>query len=378
MADQSVQIDYEVMEQIATRFMRQAEMTQAMTVRLRNQVENLTQAGWEGRAAEAFRKEVESDLLPAWERLYQALEAGHQATLEISHTLRLAEEEAATLFGGEYAFVESSNGSSNQPNSTGESATFSAHHDPHNTANQVFSEGYMEAFIGKQITGQNSSTLNQALEDLLSQMRHGNYDIETLGPILDRIALERGIDPASLRAQLPQFIAYWENAVANGSMGTIDLARHPDFMGSTVSLRYGNVVGEVLDIDPALAVVLNPTGGIVGPSDGYYVPGPNDAVGYHGVFHDAAGYLYNFQGIGPGYDYLGNEPFFSTDNPLAGQVEGISWWAGHPHLDVDVLPNVMPDVPLVPDFIEDAVWNNLEDPIVATIRQPIYIYEGSQ
>lgn len=115
-----------------------------------------------------------------------------------------------------------------------------------------------------------------------------------------------------------------ENAT---SKGDIDLSRHGDFMGSTASLRYGKVVGDVYGIDPVFrGALLNPTGGLVGPGDDSYEPSDNDAIGYHGIFHDAAGYLYNHQGkIGPGYDYMDRDPF-ATSNSLTGQVGGISWW----------------------------------------------------
>jgi WXG100 family type VII secretion target len=94
-----IQADYEALDQIANRFLRQAELTQQMQNRLQNQIDHLTDTGWEGQAATAFRQEMEGELLPAWQRLHHALEASHQTTLQITHVLRTAEEEAAALFG---------------------------------------------------------------------------------------------------------------------------------------------------------------------------------------------------------------------------------------------------------------------------------------
>jgi WXG100 family type VII secretion target len=94
-----IQADYETLEQIANRFLRQAELTQQMQNRLQNQIDHLTDTGWEGQAATAFRQEMEGELLPAWQRLHHALEASHHTTLQITQVLRTAEAEAAALFG---------------------------------------------------------------------------------------------------------------------------------------------------------------------------------------------------------------------------------------------------------------------------------------
>jgi hypothetical protein len=86
------------------------------------------------------------------------------------------------------------------------------------------------------------------------------------------------------------------------------------------------------------AIALNPTGGLVGPGDGFlaqvldvttgWIPG----VRAHGVLHDAAGFLANTTegfGVGPGYLYLGHNFFgMSKTNMVAGQVEGIAGTGG--------------------------------------------------
>jgi hypothetical protein len=58
----------------------------------------------------------------------------------------------------------------------------------------------------------------------------------------------------------------------------------------------------------------------------------DSAIGYHGIAHDAAGYLKNFHKIGPGYQYRESPDWdptkdFKTSDPLAGQVSGIHWWS---------------------------------------------------
>ena len=48
-------------------------------------------------------------------------------------------------------------------------------------------------------------------------------------------------------------------------------------------------------------------------------------VGYHGIMHDAGGYLLKHHEMGPGYDYLGLEGRNPT-HPLTGQESGIRYW----------------------------------------------------
>ncbi|WPB74323.1 toxin TcdB middle/N-terminal domain-containing protein [Archangium violaceum] len=85
------------------------------------------------------------------------------------------------------------------------------------------------------------------------------------------------------------------------------------------------------------AIALNPSGGLVGPGDGWmtqvlevttgWIPG----VKAHGVLHDAAGFLAGKDGfgVGPGYLYLGHNFFgMSKTLPVAGQVEGIAGTGG--------------------------------------------------
>ncbi len=196
----------------------------------------------------------------------------------------------------------------------------------------VFSEDYMNGFVGRRVPGENSPELNGLLEAVLAD---DGADPARLQANLDRIADIRGVDRGEFRAQY----ATYQQLLADDrgvDAPSIDLDRHGDFLGSTASLRYGSVVGDLYGIDPVFGALLNPTGGLVGGADDSYQPGDNDAVGYHGIFHDAAGYLYNHQGIGPGYNYLGRE-FTSTGSPTTGQYAGISWWVGnHPTLDADL------------------------------------------
>jgi hypothetical protein len=115
---------------------------------------------------------------------------------------------------------------------------------------------------------------------------------------------------------------------------------HKDHWGSRRQLMFGKVVGDYLGIHPVFAAFLNPSGGIIGPSDkaltlvlehqfsGIF---NENAWGYHGAAHDAYGYLYNHYKIGPGYQYVDSSlnviDRVGTDSPLAGQISGYIYWA---------------------------------------------------
>jgi len=111
---------------------------------------------------------------------------------------------------------------------------------------------------------------------------------------------------------------------------------------------------------------------LVGPGDWSYLPSPNDAIGYHGVFHDAGGYLLDFHNMGPGYDYL-DRSIFSSKSALTGHTGGILWWMSHSELEVDLS---LPDIPYVPRFIEKYIGEKFEDPLVSVIRIHSSVVEG--
>lgn len=122
----------------------------------------------------------------------------------------------------------------------------------------------------------------------------------------------------------------YDHAVDNPSPA-LDTGKHESFTGSNAQLRFGKIIGDVFGIDAVFGSLISPTGGMAGPGneriDVPVVGGPKDggAVATHGSVHDAAGYLYNCHGIGPGYDYLQSEPGSDASNPLAGQTN-INWW----------------------------------------------------
>lgn len=372
-----IQAQYEQLETIAARFGHEAERNTTLAQQVAQAVQALQNGGWQGKGSAAFFAEMEATTNPALHRLITALEEARTVTLTVKEIIRAAEEEAAALFNGapgaNGAVVGGglTDGGAASGNAKGWQDKPSSQLMVKNPK-EVFTEEYMESMIGSHFQGENSSQLNNLMEKALGQMRtNGQID----GELLDTIADLRGQDRETFRQQYEKFENLWRNAK---NKGDIDLAQHGNFMGSTMSLRYGKVVGDVFGVDPVFGSLLNPTGGLVGPDSNSYQPSPNDAIGYHGVFHDAGGYLYNNHGqLGPGYDYLGREVIFSNPkgNPLSGQIGGISWWASHPELNIDIPENSLPDIPYVPSFLEPAVGSLIEKTF-QTVRPITYGVEG--
>jgi hypothetical protein len=63
----------------------------------------LRNGGWVGRGSTAFTSEMEQKLFPGLQRLFDALTAAHSTTVTIAQLIREAEEEAASVFRGDYS-----------------------------------------------------------------------------------------------------------------------------------------------------------------------------------------------------------------------------------------------------------------------------------
>lgn len=202
---------------------------------------------------------------------------------------------------------------------------------------QLFSAERMDTIVEMEFAGAGTKELNSAMKGLLFASPG-----EDVSQYLATISKQRRLDLRVVQAQYERFLQL--RGVAN-QLETVRglpaddvmttrreeyLQIHADFLGNSNSLRFGQVVGEATGLDPAFAAMLNPTGGMVGP--GMDVLAPTDAnspVIWHGIFHDAGGYLLNYQNSGPGYTYLvGKQPTSGRRgaDPLQGQVEGISYW----------------------------------------------------
>ncbi len=315
-----IRVDYGVLQDIAHRFRQRAEATEALTQQIRDRVHLLESGGWDGRGAKAFFREMHQEVIPASQRLILALNEANRVTLEIIRIMREAEEEAARPFG---QFSDKGNSPVNSPGAESPGTILPSPMPP----SAIFNKDYMERMVGLDIQGADSAALRNGMLTLLDP----NASQKDIDQALHQIAQARGMDIEQVRAHYQRYLEIKEqiaqSARMNGKKPPWEDSLREDFVGSTPNLRFGKVVGDALGLDPAFAALLNPTGGMVGPGSWQLYPAiPEDPLTYHGIFHDAGGFLYNYLGMGPGYDYLGQESHRNPGSPLTGQESGIHYW----------------------------------------------------
>ncbi|MCB9172383.1 MAG: WXG100 family type VII secretion target [Ardenticatenales bacterium] len=93
-----IQVNYERLETISQQFAERAELVAQLRAELSHRAAPLREGGWQGEGALAFFNEMDSEILPATQRLQEALHEASDVTLKISEIVRAAEEEAAALF----------------------------------------------------------------------------------------------------------------------------------------------------------------------------------------------------------------------------------------------------------------------------------------
>ena len=202
----------------------------------------------------------------------------------------------------------------------------------------VVNEGNLRKLIDSQFVGGASQGLKQAMMTL--------YDKPSGSVLTDAIArIEsiRGLSPGSGLAQYRKAMSkrdvgveyYKKKKEASGQKydhtkdnpsPALDTNEHETFTASNAQLRFGKIVGDVFGIDAVFGSLISPTGGMAGPgNERIMLVKDGGAVATHGAVHDAAGYLYNCHGIGPGYDYLQSEVGSDPSDPFAGQTN-MQWW----------------------------------------------------
>ncbi len=317
MSNDIIQARYDTLASVASRFGGQAQSNQELLARLRQVMRQLEGDGWQGRGSTAFFAEMDGEVLPAMQRLAAALAQARTVTLDIARVIRQAEEEAARPFRGGGATGGAAGGAAAGPAAGSASTAIDT--------SQIFTPAYMDGLVGLQVQGADSAQLNSAMETLA-----GNPTPQQVQQALDQIAAARGLPREAVQAQYERYLELRGEAERIGAakgheaIAAVNQSWHDRFMGSTTQLRYGKVVGDALGVDPVFGALLNPSGGLVGPGNAAIDLG-DSALGYHGVVHDAAGYLFNYHNQGPGYDYLGREGR-DTSSPLTGQQAGIQYW----------------------------------------------------
>lgn len=97
MSAETIQAQYEQLDQLAKRFQSQAEANQQLLQTVRQRADALRE-GWQGSGSEAFHREMDSVTYPAMNRLTHALTEGSRVTMQIARLMKDAEEDAAAPF----------------------------------------------------------------------------------------------------------------------------------------------------------------------------------------------------------------------------------------------------------------------------------------
>jgi WXG100 family type VII secretion target len=318
--------DYDSLAQISQIFARHAENMQRSIQQVQRQIDTLQGGDWVGKGATAFYQEMDGEVLPALKRLATGFSTANRVARQISQILNQAEEEAARILvvvgtGGVGVSVGRAIGAAVEQASWQEANPLLAR-DP----NSLFTNEKLHSLIGSQFQG-TGSELGEVMNGLMQNPVGDKLDqfIQTLASLRDRPVIE-------IQVEYERFQEISEQRDAMNTDTPTDTQAEmsgggggqSSFTGSDTQMRYGSVVGDAFDIDPAFGSMLNPSGGLMGPGN-WAIAGANTAVGYHSVVHDAAGYLHKYHQIGPGYDYLGQEGG-DPSNPLSGQRSGIKFW----------------------------------------------------
>ena len=97
MAEQ-IQADYAKLEDVARKFQTQSHAVEDTLNQVRTRMGPLEDGGWIGRGADAFFSEMQGEVVPAMQRLRDALDEANRVVREVSQHIQQAETEASTLF----------------------------------------------------------------------------------------------------------------------------------------------------------------------------------------------------------------------------------------------------------------------------------------
>ncbi|MCI0576805.1 MAG: WXG100 family type VII secretion target [Chloroflexi bacterium] len=328
-------MNYEQIEATGRLFQAQAEIADQLHKTMAAASNTVLNGPWDGEAADAYAAEAEGEALPALAALASALARGQTSLSEIGRLFREAEEGTRNQTGvanlsplpAGYDQAVSSNQLG--PSESGaDQVSYAIEACVVRDPASIFKDPIHSDIVGARIPGSNSKALNGAMERLME-----NPSPAEVEGLLAIVANERGRPLGELQAEYKRFLEIRDRQRVTAEKldfksQWLDFTDYPDFAGSTTSLRYGKVVGDVFGIDPVFGSMLNPTGGIMGPGNSALPqPHPDHANAYHSIFHDAGGYLKKSYGLGPGYDYLGKESYWDPAHELTGQKSGLRYWA---------------------------------------------------
>lgn len=93
-----IHVDYDELEVVATRLAQQAEEADTALRNCRSCLDTLQSGAWIGKGANAFFTEMENDILPAQQRLFEALSFGNEMVNAVHNSVKQGEDDARVVF----------------------------------------------------------------------------------------------------------------------------------------------------------------------------------------------------------------------------------------------------------------------------------------
>ncbi len=93
-----IQINYDDMQSVSTKFSNQADVIAQMKQQIQSKMDALTNGGWIGQGANTFSTEMDEKVMPTIQKLHDSLEAAAFLTGQIMDHFHQVEQDASALF----------------------------------------------------------------------------------------------------------------------------------------------------------------------------------------------------------------------------------------------------------------------------------------
>jgi len=94
----NIHVEYDELESVYTKLAQQAEEADVAIRSCMTSLEQLQSGAWIGRGATAFYGEMDNDILPAYNRLHEALNFGNDMVRLIHSVIQQAEDDGRIIF----------------------------------------------------------------------------------------------------------------------------------------------------------------------------------------------------------------------------------------------------------------------------------------
>ena len=358
MQTEAVRATGQQINQTSESLRQQAQQLRGRTQQLANE--------WQGPSASMFEQEMQTLL----QRALQSAEMGVVLNERVQREVDEWERAGATLgnlsdiIGNLVKGVTGAIGSMVGGLGSGGTNESSSYQSPYDVEKEEFKWDadelidFSPSYGGKEL-GITMKELDMFLRDNLENIQNGNLPENP--ELVEKMAKQLGITEQEAQHQYNKLLEMVQRGGLSDPIGPL----FQSHWGDIQQLRFGKVVGDSLGMHPAFAAILSPSGGLIGPGDKEmlsrvlddWIGGAIDenAINYHAVVHDAAGYLQRYN-VSDGYEYmtggiydalnnvpLENTPLVGGDH-MKGQLSGIIFWQnklGAKQIPKDVIDHLL-------------------------------------